>query len=175
MKSDQNKPLDVKELRRKLHYNAETGVFTWLVSPAPAVRAGSIAGKVTGKGYRQIGVNRHVYMAHRLAVLCMTGEWPAEQVDHINGARDDNRWANLRQATASQNCHNQRKPHANNASSRFLGVSWVRHCRKWQANINLNGKRTRLGLFAAEEDAYAAYLSAKRRMHPYAEVAKESA
>ena len=37
----------------------------------------------------------------------MTGNDAKEQIDHINGNMDDNRWSNLREATALQNAWNK--------------------------------------------------------------------
>jgi hypothetical protein len=45
----------------------------------------------------------------------MSGAWPIEEVDHINGDPSDNRWSNLRPITHSQNAIN-RKQHTNNTS-----------------------------------------------------------
>ena len=82
--------------------------------------------------------------------------WPA--TDHANGDGLDNRRANLRPATKTQNLHNARS--RSGTSSRFKGVSWHKVVRKWQANIKVDGKRCYLGVFASEEDAAAAYTAA---------------
>jgi hypothetical protein len=42
-------------------------------------------------------------------------------------------------------------------SSKYIGVSWHKSTKKWQANINLKDKRIYLGLFKTEEDAHKAY------------------
>jgi hypothetical protein len=63
-----------------------------------------------------------LYREHRLAWLYMTGEWPTHEIDHINGDRVDNRFCNLREATASENRWNSRK-RVNNTSG-YKGVSW---------------------------------------------------
>jgi hypothetical protein len=47
------------------------------------------------------------YRSARLAYFYMTGRWP-ETVDHINGVRDDDRYTNLRCATAQENGFNRR-------------------------------------------------------------------
>ena len=84
-------------------------------------------------------------------------------VDHINGDGLDNRRANLRIATASQNQHNKRK--YNNNKSGFKGVSWHNSGKKWCAQIRLNGKSIYLGLFDNPEDAHAAYCEASSKIH----------
>ena len=68
-----NTILAQKELKELLHYDPETGIFTWLVSPSSKVKAGSIAGHVHLNGYRYIQVNCKRYLSHRLAWLYMTG------------------------------------------------------------------------------------------------------
>ncbi len=82
-----------------LRYEPDTGKFYWIKKPSSRISVGSEAGSIGGKGYRQIGFNGRNYAAHRLAWRLMTGEWPELEVDHINGAKGDNRWDNLRQVS----------------------------------------------------------------------------
>jgi hypothetical protein len=93
----------------------------------------------------------------------MTGRWPQFEIDHRNGIHDDNRWENLRDGTKSYNLQNQRKAHRNNKIG-LLGVGKKRD--GFQARIHLNGKTRYLGSFPTPELAYAAYLEAKRELHP---------
>lgn len=85
------------------------------------------------------------------------------ETDHINGDGLDNRRANLRHATTSQNQQN-RGAQANNTSG-FKGVSWSKADRKWRARINGGGKQSHLGMFDSAEAAYAAYCEAASSMH----------
>lgn len=155
--------MSIDALRQELSYDPETGVFRWLRSSA-----GRRVGEVAGSGrneYRSIGIQGKKFQAHRLAFAYMTGAWPADFVDHVNGVRDDNRWANLRPATQSENSCNQRQAKRRDNSSGLLGVS--RHGNAWKAQIGLNGKNTYLGSFATLELAHDAYLTAKRAMHDF--------
>jgi hypothetical protein len=102
--------LTAERLRELLHYDPDTGDFTWRTA-RKRIPAGAIAGTVE-RGFRRItiGGGRHGprYSAHRLAWLYMTGAWPNGYLDHINRDPDDNRFANLRLATNSQNQANTR-------------------------------------------------------------------
>jgi len=100
--------LTQSELQHQLNYDPETGVFTWR-NPLlrSKMRPGDIAGRITQCGRRQIRIASGFYYASRLAWLYMTGEWPKDQIDHINRKRDDDRWINLREANQSQNSYNR--------------------------------------------------------------------
>ncbi|QDK32697.1 HNH endonuclease signature motif containing protein [Sphingomonas sp. IC081] len=88
-------------------YDSENGYFIRL-NDSGKYRKGTIAGSVHKHiGYTEIRIGGVNYYAHRLANLTMTGEWPSAQMDHINGLRSDNRWANLRAASPSENTRNQ--------------------------------------------------------------------
>ena len=76
-------------------------------------------------------------------------------VDHINRDPLDNRRANLRSATSSQNQWN--KSMSRNNASGYRGVSWDKRKQKWVAQIAVNGHRRFLGYFADAIDAAKAY------------------
>ena len=92
-------------LKELFHYCHQSGEFTH-VSKRIGVTQGAIAGCKTGNGYIRISVYRKLYLAHRLAWMYVTGEWPEYQIDHINRNRSDNSFINLREATISDNHKN---------------------------------------------------------------------
>ena len=140
------------QLKEVLHYCPETGVFTWL-----KMRKGQTAGylirKQEGKHYLQIRIRKDRYLAHRLAFLYMTGSFPTEQVDHINGCGTDNRWNNLRDVPSSANTKNRRLPCTNKSGA--MGVRWCAASSRWLAQISDKGKQIHLGTFILKEDAVA--------------------
>jgi hypothetical protein len=149
---------DIARMRELVSYDQETGLFTWLVWRPNGVKVGHVAGRLNKFGYRVISLDGRSYFAHRLAWLWMTGLWPVDEIDHSNAIKDDNRWINLRAATASQNAGN-RRAYANNTSG-LKGVSWVVSRRKFIASIGLNGKRKNLGRFDCPAAAHFAYIVA---------------
>jgi hypothetical protein len=158
--------LTAARLRELLEYNPETGVFTWR---APAGRwgripAGTVAGS-TGKtsGYVEIHFEGGLYKAHRLAWLYMTGEWPADELDHINRVRGDNRFENLRECTTAENMQNKNLYISN--TSGCAGVTWHKRIQKWQARIGAYAKRRHLGYWDSQAQAAEAYAAAKRVLH----------
>lgn len=142
-------------LKEVLHYCHETGVFTWLSNSR-------IAGNISPKGYRRIGIDKRIYMAHRLAWLYVHGHFDSA-LDHINRIRLDNRICNLRIATQAENMLNISKNRRNTSGS--TGVSWSKVAHKWHAYININRRRVYLGLHEKIEDAESAYLMAKANLH----------
>src|SRR5215471_7701304 len=95
--------LTAKRLRKVLRYAPRTGIFRWKVSAGSRAPAGAIAGAKNGRGYHQIRIGGRPYSASRLAWLYMTGKWPNSEISYINCKPSDTRWANLREATSSQN------------------------------------------------------------------------
>lgn len=150
-------------LKELLHYDKDSGEFTWKVSPSPHVKEGMTAGWVDGAGYITISLFRTSYKAHNLAWLYVNGDWPKDFLDHINRVRSDNRINNLREATRAQNGWN-RKFNKNNTSG-FKGVSYFKPLRKWRAAIDCNYERIHLGYFDKKEEAGAAYKEAALRLH----------
>lgn len=139
-------------------YDPVTGIFRWKIRLTNRVKIGDIAGSVTSKGYFRIRVDGHLYLAHRLAWLYMTGEWPEHEVDHDNLTKADNRWENLRAATRPQNMANTTLRTDN--TSGFKGVWWHKQNKRWIAEIRTKGGRYHLGCFDNAEAAHAAYAAA---------------
>lgn len=150
-------------VRELLHYDPATGEFSWR-APRRGVRPGK-TGNVRPDGYVRIGIDGVAYLAHRLAWLYVTGEWPAVEVDHIDGNPNNNKFANLRDVPADTNMQNMRKATRGNRSSGLLGVSYHARDRLWRARIYVDGRDRVLGYFKTKEAAHAVYLEAKRQHH----------
>lgn len=150
-------------LKELLSYNSDTGEFVWRVSHRGPHPAGRRAGSDKGNGYWQIIIGGRNYLAHRLAWLYAHGEFPPDQLDHINGNRSDNRLVNLRPATPAQNTRNAKL--WSSSTSGLKGVSYDKRADKWRANITVNYKQKFLGRFSTAEEAHAAYVKAAEAMH----------
>lgn len=153
--------ITAEELRHLLDYDVWTGEFKWKVAASRRVKVGAVAGHVNCHKYRVIGINGVHYRAHRLAYLYVNGYFPSNEVDHINGVRDDNRWSNLREATGEENHRNQ-KLYRNNLSG-VTGVSYNSHCDRWIAKICVGGKWSSLGGFKTLDEAASARKAAEER------------
>lgn len=151
-----------QELKQLLDYDSITGVFTWTSRKSNRITVGSIAGNVHKYGYRKIRINGKSYMAHRLAVLYMTGAWPEIEVDHINGTKDDNAYVNLRCVTLSTNRQNVHAPRKHSVSQ-LMGVR--KRGNKWYAAITIDGKYKQIGVYDNAGMAHQAYLVTKRAVH----------
>lgn len=157
-------------LHERLTYNAETGEIHRIANKNGACKS-VVAGTITNTGYRQISIDGVYLLGHRIAWAMSHGEWPEADIDHINGNRIDNRIVNLRKATRSQNLQNQHRVRSDNKAG-LPGVFWNAKHNKWQSNITHMGKTKYLGLFGDKHEAHSAYLSAKKVMHPFSEIAK---
>lgn len=93
-------------LRATLLYDPDTGVFTRAITRG-SLAAGTKAGSLNRVGYWQIGVCGRTYTAQRLAWFYVHGDWPDGDIDHINRDKLDNRIANLRVISRSENLRNR--------------------------------------------------------------------
>lgn len=117
--------VEASYLRECFDYDRETGEFRWRVRPAHHFRNSAVCGmwntRFAGKpAFTQRATNGYligrisvdgVYfklLAHRAAWVLVTGEQPKDQIDHIDRDRSNNRFANLRQASQSENNWNSR-------------------------------------------------------------------
>jgi hypothetical protein len=160
-----SKELTAERLRELLHYNPETGVFTWRVAPNGRVPAGSTAGSPTAKGYCGIKVDGRYYLAHRLAWFHTHGRWPKAELDHADGVRFNNAIGNLRECTHMQNTQNLVVKDSNRCG--LIGVSWNKRNKAWVAQIQVDGCKHYLGYHDTPEAAHAAYLAAKKQLHTF--------
>jgi hypothetical protein len=148
-----------------LDYDASTGVFRWKIINSNRTKIGSVAGSIakSPRGpYRVIGIDGVKYRASALAVMCVTGVWPTELVDHRNHNTLDDRFDNVRPATYQENSFNT-GAHVDNATG-LKGVH-LHVDGRYRAQISVNRKRAHLGLFATASQAHQAYLAAAERLH----------
>lgn len=144
--------ITLERLKELLHYNPETGVFTWIKR-----RRGCKENKVgyIVKGYLTICIDSRACSGHRLAFLYMTGAMPPNYIDHIDGNKSNNAWVNLRAATQSQNQFNAS---VNTKSKTGLkGAYLQKNSGKYAARTVFNGKRVFLGCFDTAIEAKQAY------------------
>ena len=154
--------LTQKRLKELLHYDPETGVFTWRITRGSNAVKGTEAGAIDGE-YLRIKIDGKSYRAHRLAILYVTGKWPPHDVDHKNHAGTDNSLGNLRPATEAQNMKNRKLNR--NSTSGYKGVTWNKKDQRWWARIMVSGKSKFLGRFNDPETAHAAYCAAADALH----------
>lgn len=112
-----------QQLKEILHYNPNTGAFTWKICPRKSIKEGSIAGRLSR--YIQIQYKGKKYYAHRLAWLYMYGKLPKNQIDHINRDKTDNRISNLRDVTHFENQQNQERKSICYINYRELTKRWI--------------------------------------------------
>lgn len=160
------KTLTHERLLSVLHYDPETGIFTWISPASQRVKQGDVAGSISESGYRRIRIDGEMYRASHLVWLYVHGRWPrSARMDHKDGNTLNDRLSNLRMASASTNSINS-KP-KKKASDTKPGVE--RRDRSgvvtYRARIKWAGKLQHLGTFSTEDDAYAAYVEAKKVLH----------
>ena len=145
-------------LHTHLDYSPESGELTWAMG-RPGVRQGSIAGHLSAsRGHVQVMLERRQYLAHRVIWKWMTGEDPPALIDHIDRDPANNRWCNLRLATARQNTRNR--------------AGWGKYLKGarpngngWRAQIVIDGKERHIGQFATELEAHERYKKVAAELH----------
>lgn len=153
----------VARIRELLSYDPETGLFSWRKAFCPKIKTGAPAGTRDDRtGYLDIRVDGKKYRAHRVAFVLMTGDWPADLVDHASGDRSDNRWSNLRQCNKTEN--NQNTVGRPNGSTGVKGVRLTPEGR-YEVRIQADGIRRNLGSFNSLDAAASAYGAAARDLH----------
>jgi hypothetical protein len=158
-------PLTHKRLLELLHFNPETGVFTWKITHRGRVKAGSIAGGPHSGGCLEIRIGGGRYRAHRLAWFYVHKRWPKREIDHIDLDPTNNVLNNLREATHQQNMCNVGLLSTNKTG--FRGVSYCKSKGKFVAQIEVKGEHKFLGHWPIPEMAALAYAVAAHEYHGY--------
>jgi hypothetical protein len=141
--------LDLEKARELYYYEPNTGLVRRKI-PAGVHKIGSIVGSNHSKGYIRTDYKKKAYFVHRMAWLLHYGEWPKNEIDHINGIKNDNRICNLRDVPSYVNQINKRKVN----SCGCPGVFFNKLIQKWIAYINkTKNKQFVLGRFNNLEDA----------------------
>ena len=148
---------------KSLAYDEETGILTWKIKKN-GIRKNRVAGTMftcerTKTQYLRIRVNGKAYMAHRIAWLIITGEWPESLLDHINGNGLDNRKENLREVSIATNAKNARLSSRNTTGT--TGVYCINN--QWKAFVRVDYRLIPLGSFQTKADAIAARKQAESR------------
>ena len=127
----------------------------------------SVAGFIDNSvGYRKIKIKSVRFYAHRLVWLYHYGEWPENEIDHIDGDKLNNHVENLRVVTHKENGRNQ-KLYSTNISG-VTGVHFNKPNQIWHAYIKVDDKIKHLGYFDNFNDAVAARKAAEveHNYHP---------
>ena len=168
--------IPVEDVKRLFDYRAD-GALIWRERPLSDFAterawkiwnrrfSGAEAGYINGKGYRYVRITldgkTRQYKAHRLVFAWHNGVFPAEEIDHKNHDKLDNKIENLRAVSRAENNRN--------ASLRFdsttgvCGVYWYKRDKKWMAHIQIDKKKINLGYFEDFDDAVAARKSAEKK------------
>jgi HNH endonuclease/AP2 domain len=150
-------------LKELFDYDAETGNLIWRVNRNNhKALAGDVAGTVKADGYRKIRINGRRPYAHRIVWLWHHGSLPDGDIDHIDNNPLNNRIENLREATNTQNQAN--KSRQSNNTSGYPGVVFHKATGKWNAKINVDGRRIHLGLWDNKKQAHIRYLRAASKL-----------
>lgn len=104
------------------------------------------------------GARGHVRMHHEILP-----KKKGKFIDHIDGNGLNNRAANLRYATKSQNGMNRGLTSKNTTG--YKGVHFYKSRGNYTANIAVNGKLKCIGYFETAEEAHKAYKKAAKKLH----------
>jgi hypothetical protein len=156
-----------------LEYDPATGMLRWKRPKGERMQInmhqqsrrqtkGWFQGFLDTDGYRRFAIpdGRHArtgkvrqrqLCVHYVAWYLMTGQYPVNDIDHINQNRADNRWTNLRAASRSENMRNLRVRPVSKTG--YIGVSPFG--KKFLAQITVNYQNIYLGVFSTLEEAVA--------------------
>lgn len=135
----------IEMMRAFFEYEPETGLLyrRSLIGVGGRPTKRRLAGSSDSNGYLQTYLKGYRMRNHQAIFAMHHGFWCEGHIDHINGDRSDNRIANLRCCSASQNMANQKKDNVS------------RHNDKFRAQLMHDGRRISLGVFDTFEEARA--------------------
>jgi hypothetical protein len=153
------------QVRDRFTYDPSEGLLRYKRAAGQGGRypAGTVAGGITGEGYRYVYVGKHQYRASIVIWLWMTGKLPTRGIDHKDTNPGNDKWANLRQASLGE-----QKRNCNRSKNNKSGFKWVYFDREtglYRAAISLDKKRINVGRFRTATEAYEAALAVARAQH----------
>lgn len=167
--------LTCEEVRELLTYHEDSGLFYWNHRPRKwfdsdrlwkawnTRHSGNLAGSKTANGYWGLKINHRSFQAHRVAWLYVYGDWPNNEIDHINQIKTDNRIRNLRDVSNSENAKNKGSMKSNSSGVSGVDfVDWKKYGKpRWRARISADGRSRHIGYFDSKEEAVKARNQAK--------------
>lgn len=148
------------------HYDPEEGALYWAVPPTKGKsKVGQRIGTIS-KGYRRVQMRRCGEILrtseHHLIWLFETGDWPLQELDHIDGNPLNNRFSNLQEVSSAGNKQNM-KVRSDNISG-YPGVYWLVRANRWQVTVGKNY----IGLYRTFEEALKVRLAKEAELgyHP---------
>lgn len=151
------------ELKKILHYNPKSGIFTRIIGWHGRNGEGKIAGCYHTNGYRYIVIKKKSYKASRLAFLYMEGYFPEYLVDHKDRNKSNDKWCNLRHV--SNQCNVRNCGNLKNNTSGVKGVYWNKLRKRWCAYIINNLKNYSLGSYKDYNEAVCARLAGEQSLN----------
>lgn len=145
----------LERIRASISYDPDTGTIRRLTAAMQAVTT------KTAKGYILVGVIGRRMYGHRLAWALHYGEWPSEQIDHINGNRCDNRICNLRHVSHAENLYNSKV--RKHSTTGIKGVK-LTPVGRWAASVRFKNKQIHIGTFDTAEEAEQARIAKEREL-----------
>ena len=154
-------------------YNPESGELAWKVRPrhhfesdtnmkkSHSRAAGQRTGNVCVQGYVRTKLDKRLWFVHRIIWKMVHGVDP-EQIDHVNGVRDDNRLINLRNVSHHVNAKN--KAVGKNNKSGVSGVYWREAFSRYDVSIRSEGTSRWVGSYMTMLDAVSARLKAQKEL-----------
>lgn len=138
-------------------YEEDTGVLRRKVTVSSRAMRGESIRAINSAGYVVVRFEGVLQYAHRIIWLMKTGNWPVNDIDHIDGNPSNNRFDNLRDV-----------PRAINLQNKIVasGVYYAHRDKVWVATIEVNGVQTRLGQSKSRAIAEAIYRGYKVQHSP---------
>ena len=145
------------------YFDYKDGILYWKVKAANRVKVGSPAGTFDASTrYHRVHILKKFHKTHRVIFLYHHGYLP-DFIDHIDGNKLNNRIENLRAATKSQNCMNQKLSIRNTSGTK--GVYWLKREKKWLVSLRVNSILHSFGYFKDKELAELVAIEATNKMH----------
>lgn len=153
--------INQKELKELFRYDNNSGNLIRLKKIGASKPIGTTLGSIDGKGYLNCQLFKIQYKVHRLIWLYHYGEFPNENIDHIDGNRINNRIENLREASLQENVKNLSIDKRNKTG--VTGVIKSRWANSFEASISVNKKQIHLGTFRTLNEAIIARKNAENK------------